>query len=84
MEPPYFTVIARLPSGKFKVYWTGHGEGHMMNWRGCNFRHLVVAGQPRRGFLILEEAQAFELLEHPLPERIGERAGFWVAESAIV
>ena len=84
MEPPYFTVIARRPSGRFKVYWTGRAEGHIMDWRGCNYRHLTVAGQPQGGFATLDEACAFELLDHPLPEGIGERAGFWMAASTIV
>ena len=84
MEPPYSKIICRTGAGRYKVYWMGHAEGHTMDWLGCNFRHLTVAGQPHRGFETVEEARAFELLPIERPLTIGEQQGFWIPESRMV
>lgn len=60
MIPEYFHVFKNPKTGRYKVMVVGRADGHIMDWRGCNFRITPVDGQPRRGFLTYEEAKAFE------------------------
>ncbi len=58
MQPKYLEVFV-LPSGRFKVMIWGSADGHIMDWRGCNYRFTPVSGQPLRGFTTEKEARAF-------------------------
>ena len=42
--------VAKMPQGYFKVIIWGQHDEHIMDWRGCNYRYLVVKKQPRKGF----------------------------------
>lgn len=37
----------------------GQANGHLMNWSGCNYKFITIAGQPRNGYETEEDAQAF-------------------------
>jgi hypothetical protein len=52
-------IIGNLPSGGFKAFYWGQADGHIMDWRGCNFRYAPLDKQPLRGFKTKEEAEAF-------------------------
>lgn len=51
--------VLTTPSGKkYKAYVIGRANGHIMDWRGCNFRCTPVSGQGR-GFDTVEETKQF-------------------------
>ena len=50
---------AQMPSGKWKVIIWGHHDEHLMDWLGCNYRYVVVQGQPYWGFGSQIEAMAW-------------------------
>jgi hypothetical protein len=43
-------AIAEIQPGKFKAIIWGQHDDHVMDWNGCNYRYMVVKGQPRSGF----------------------------------
>ena len=59
MQGPFMVSIFRRPTGRFKVYITGHADSHTLDWRGANYVHTPVTGQPRLGFMTFEEAEKF-------------------------
>lgn len=59
MTGQIFPTVNRTKSGRFKVYMQGRADGHIIDWRGCNFKFVPVEGQPFRGYETKEEAKAF-------------------------
>ena len=51
------TEVAKMPNGGHKVIIWGQHDDHYMDWRGCNYRYIVVKGQPRSGFATSEAAE---------------------------
>jgi hypothetical protein len=51
------TEVAKMPYGGYKAIIWGQHDEHMMDWRGCNYRYIVVKGQPRSGFTTAEAAE---------------------------
>lgn len=75
-----FSVYATA-SGRFKVYATGHADGHLMDWAGSNYRHVPVGGQPFRGFETFEEAEALMKRMGAKEERTARgKPGSWLPE----
>jgi hypothetical protein len=54
-------IVAQTPKGKWKAYFWGQADGHVSDWRGCNYRYATLDGQPLRGYETPEEARAFAL-----------------------
>ena len=48
--------ICTTESGNYKVYVMGQADGHIMNWRGCNYKFVPITRQPFRGFKTEDEA----------------------------
>ncbi len=61
--------VFQIPSGKFKVLIWGAADGHIMDWRGTNYRLTPVTGQPVRGFKTIDEAKALLQEIETNPER---------------
>lgn len=49
-------VVCKTGGGKYKVYVMGRADGHVIDWRGCNFKFVPVTGQPFRGYPTKEDA----------------------------
>lgn len=52
-------AICSTKTGRFKVYWQGQADGHVMDWNGPNYRYATAEGQPTRGFLTWDAADQF-------------------------
>jgi len=52
-------AICQTPSGFYKVYWWGVQEDHISDWRGCAYRFVTVQGQPKLGYLTVDDARKF-------------------------
>ena len=86
MTGPFSTIIAATPKGNYKVYWMGYADDHVMDWLGCTFKHVTVAGQPHRGFKTWEEAETFELSlgnRRTPPVEVIEMPGTYIPEERI-
>lgn len=46
MQQPVYLDIAKDANGLWPVCW-GQADGHMSDWRGCNYRYLNLPGWPR-------------------------------------
>lgn len=66
--------LGELDSGNWKVYVTGHADGNVTSWRGCNYRVKTVPGQPHRGFATKDEAIAFAKEKFPDVKTLREYA----------
>lgn len=58
MRGPFLLSIHQTAGGRYKVYVTGHHDEHLMDWAGANYRHTPISDQPRRGFVLFEEAES--------------------------
>ncbi len=90
MQGPFILTVHRRPTGRYKVYVTGHHDDHLMDWRGLNLRHTPVSGQPRLGFATYEEAEAFMLALERDEVRLEEEfrravhtTGTWMSDEAL-
>lgn len=53
--------VARMPNGRYKVIVWGKHDEHIMDWRGCNYRYVVVENQGRKGWFTQELAEGYWL-----------------------
>ncbi len=65
-------VVCSTRGGGFKVYVMGQADGHIMDWRGCNYKFVPVTGQPFRGFLNKCDADTYMRALRSKPERLRE------------
>jgi len=65
-------VIAKTPKGGWKAYFWGQADGHISDWRGCNFRYAPLDNQPLRGFKTREEAIALALSQFQTEDQVME------------
>ncbi len=76
-------VVKTAKSGyRWKVVVMGNADGHVMDWAGCNFKSVIVKGQPVDGYGTQEEAN--EYLNSLSPDfkaseigRGGDSTGAW-------
>ena len=67
-------IVAQTPKGKFKAYFWGQADGHVSDWRGCNYRYAPLDGQPLRGFDTSEEAKTYALSQFQTEKQVIEGA----------
>lgn len=59
------TMVVKTTNGfTWKAMIQGQPDEHIMDWRGANYKFLVVRGQPRQGFPTERQAQNF--IDDPL------------------
>ena len=65
--------VAEMSSGQYKAVIWGQWDDHIMDWAGCNYRYVVVQGQPHRGFEIDDEVVRWwdHLSQEEQDEQIG-------------
>jgi hypothetical protein len=63
-------IVAPTPKGKWKAYFRGSADGHISDWRGCNFRYAPLDGQPLRGYNTQEEATQFARSQFQTEEEV--------------
>ena len=84
-------VVCQTRSGWYKVYVMGHADGHMMDWRGCNYRYVPITGQPFRGFINLGDAKDYmdrvrknKARLKSENERAKSKAGQWIPDDRFI
>jgi hypothetical protein len=68
--------IFKMQNGGFKAVFWGRHPDHIMDWRGTNYRYVVIKGQPKKGFATPEEARDF-VINLPEAQWRAERDRAW-------
>ena len=81
-------IVAQTPKGNWKAYFWGKADGHISDWRGCNFHYAPLDGQPLRGYDTPEEATTFALSQFQTEEQVvlagNRKPGRFMSDDSVV